>query len=157
MSSPLLSLRCPQITQIGLKTLCNLWVSLTVWLFAVATVAGQTSAPATSSGTISGRVVNENGQPLAYATVSLYAIGVLRQENSTTTDRDGKFQLSGLEPRNYRVIAWRSSYATFVSPTNHRVGDSVTIALAKGGDHGHCHDTNRRTGCRRDRTGQDDQ
>jgi hypothetical protein len=133
MSSPLLSLRCPQITQIGLKTLCNLWVSLTVWLFAVATVAGQTSAPATSSGTISGRVVNESGQPLAYATVSLYAIGVLRQENSTTTDRDGKFQLSGLEPRNYRVIAWRSSYATFVSPANHRVGDSVTIVLAKGG------------------------
>jgi hypothetical protein len=143
MSSPLLSLRCPQITQIGLKTLCNLWVSLTVWLFAVATVAGQTSAPATSSGTISGRVVNENGQPLAYATVSLYAIGVLRQ-------RFGASELSSNCMAQFlrdlcfadKPPRWRFSH--------YRPGKGRC-------DHGHCHDTNRRTGCRRDRTGQDDQ
>ncbi len=134
MISALLSVLYPQITQIGLKNLRNLRMkTLVICLFALVTVAGQTPAPPTASGTITGRVVNESGQPLANVTVSLYAIGVLRRENNTTTDRDGKFQLSGLEPRNYRVIAWRSSYATFVSTTNHRVGDSVNIALAKGG------------------------
>lgn len=106
---------------------------LVVWLFAFATVTAQTPTRTTSPGTITGRVVNESGQPMANATVSLYAAGVLRQENNTLTDREGKFQLSGLEPRSYRVIAWRSSYAAFVSETNHRVGDSLTIMLAKGG------------------------
>ena len=106
---------------------------LTVWLFALVTITAQVPAPGTSSGSISGRVVNESGQPLANATVSLYSIGVLRQQSSTVTDRDGKFKLSGLEPRNYRVIAWLASYATFVSTTNHHVGDSVSIVLTKGG------------------------
>ena len=133
MISAQLSLFYPQITQIDLKNLRNLWMSLMVWLFAFATISAQTAAPATSSGTISGRVVNESGQPIANATVALYPIGVLLQENSTITDRDGKFQFSGLEPRSYRVLASRSSYAMFVSPENHRVGDSVDIVLAKGG------------------------
>ena len=105
---------------------------LTVFVFALVTVTGQTPAPAPASGKITGRVVNESGQPLANASISLYSVGSLRQHNSTNTDRDGKFQLSGLEPRNYRVIAWLSSYAPFVSTTNHRVGDSITVVLTKG-------------------------
>jgi carboxypeptidase family protein len=127
-----LSLLYPHITQIHLKNLRNLWMSLTVWLFAVATVAGQTPAPVTTSGTITGRVVNESGQPLADASITVYSVGSMQQHNGATTDRDGKFQLSGLEPRSYRIVAWLSSYAPSESSIN-RIGDSITLTLAKGG------------------------
>ena len=131
MSSALRSSLYPQITPIDLRHLCNLWM---VWLFAVVVVTAQTPAPATRSGTITGRVVNESGQPLANASVMLYPIGFMQQpHNGTVTDRDGKFQLSGLEARSYRVTAWLSSYAPFISPTIYRSGDSINVTLRKGG------------------------
>jgi hypothetical protein len=51
----------------------------------------------------------------------------------TMTDRDGKFQMDGLEPRTYQLTAWLSAYVPFTLPTNYRVGDSVTVVLSKGG------------------------
>jgi len=129
------SLLYPQITQFDLKNLCNLWMrNLTVLLFALASVTAQTPAPATQSGTITGRVVNESGQPMANASIMLYPVGFMQQpHNGTVTDRDGKFQISGLEPRSYRITAWLSSYAPFISSTIYRVGDSVNVTLRKGG------------------------
>jgi hypothetical protein len=111
--------------------LCGL---MTVFVFALVTVTAQTPAPATQSGTITGRVVNESGQPLANASITLYSVGSMQQQhNGTVTDRDGKFQLGGLELRSYRVVAWLSSYAPSISSTIYRVGDSATLTLAKGG------------------------
>src|SRR5690349_5800201 len=97
---------------------CNLLMTnITVLLFALVTVTAQTPAPATASGTITGRVVNESGQPLANASITLYQIGSMQQHNGTITDRDGTFRLTGLEARSYRVNAWLSPYAPFISST----------------------------------------
>lgn len=106
---------------------------LTVFVFALLTVPAQSTPPATTSRTITGRVVNEGGQPVANASITIYPVGSLQQNNGTTTDRDGKFQLSGLEPRSYRVVAWRSPYAPFISSTIYRIGDSLNVTLTKGG------------------------
>jgi carboxypeptidase family protein len=113
---------------------CKLCGLLTGFVFALVTVTAQTPAPATPSGTITGRVVNESGQPLANASLTLYSIGSMQQQhNGTLTDRDGKFQFGGLEPRSYRLAAWLNSYAPAISSTIYRVGDSATLTLAKGG------------------------
>jgi hypothetical protein len=59
--------------------------------------------------------------------------GLLQTSASTITDRDGKFQMSGLEPRPYQLTVWLSAYTPFTPSTNYRVGDSVRVVLTKGG------------------------
>lgn len=82
---------------------------------------------------ISGRVVSDNGQPLANVRITLRTVGLVQRIDATDTDRDGKFQISGLEPRPYQLTAWLSAYAPFTSSTNYHVGDSVAVVLTKGG------------------------
>lgn len=94
------------------------------------------SPPAT--GTITGRVLNESGQPLPNATVFLGGSIPLSQQLTTTTDSEGNFQVNDLDPALYRVSAAVPSYAPPVrdpeSPPNYyRVGDSVILRLVKGG------------------------
>jgi hypothetical protein len=71
-------------------------------------VAGSAFAQTSTSGSIKGRVVNESGQPLPNVRVLVRAVGApLTQEGATaTTDREGKFEVSGLEPRSYQIGAW---------------------------------------------------
>jgi Carboxypeptidase regulatory-like domain len=95
-------------------------------------------AQGSQTGTITGRVVNESGQPLPNARVSVLAVGSLQRTVGTTTDREGKFQVSGLEPRSYRVFAFLSTYTPLASDfetwsRSYRLGDSVTLVLTKGG------------------------
>jgi Carboxypeptidase regulatory-like domain len=91
------------------------------------------------AGTIKGRVVNENGQPLANARISITPAGSFRQTQSTPTDREGNFEFTGLEPVTYQVSAWLSAYAPVLHDGDdarrsyYRIGDFVTLVLAKGG------------------------
>jgi Carboxypeptidase regulatory-like domain len=89
-----------------------------------------------STGTISGRVVNENGQPLTGATVFARAVGTAMQ-GRTITDSEGNFQVSALDQAAYSVSAMLPAYATAPrdsdTPTYYRVGDSVRLELVKGG------------------------
>ena len=90
------------------------------------------------TGTITGRVVNESGQPLPNARVTLQATGSLQRSQDTVTDREGKFQITDLQPLSYRLFAWLSTYVFAneldeVWSTNYRVGDSATVVLTKGG------------------------
>ncbi|HEX7330144.1 MAG TPA: carboxypeptidase-like regulatory domain-containing protein [Pyrinomonadaceae bacterium] len=90
------------------------------------------------SGTIKGRVVNESGQPLPNVRVTLQPIGSFQRTPDAVTDREGNFQISDLEPLSYRVFAWLSTYVYSTNlddlwSTSHRVGDSVTLVLTKGG------------------------
>ena len=96
-------------------------------LLALSSVCAQTP------GTITGRVVSDSGQPLANARIMLRPSGLLQTSASTITDRDGKFQMSGLEPRPYQLTVWLSAYTPFTPSTNYRVGDSVRVVLTKGG------------------------
>ena len=97
-------------------------------------------AQTSSSGSIKGRVVNESGQPLPNARVVVRAVAAaLTQEGATaTTDRDGKFEVNGLEPRSYQVSAWRTAYTLFNTGDDswqkyYRSGDFVTLVMTKGG------------------------
>lgn len=121
---------------------------LLLLVFAVS-VAAQAQQPAPKeksdapgSGTINGRVVNESGQPLSNAQVSVRTVGpsgVATAPFATNTDRDGTFQVFGLDQAAYYVSAWAPSYvpqprepASTTVPT-YRPGDSVTLTLVKGG------------------------
>ena len=95
-------------------------------------------AQGSQAGTITGRVVNESGQPLPNARVNVVPVGSSQQTEGTTTDRDGNFQVTGLQPRSYRVFAWLSTYAPLASDLdtwtrNYKIGDSVTLVMVKGG------------------------
>ena len=104
-------------------------------------VLGQTSTkPVTDNsakiGSIKGRVVNESGQPMPNVTISVRAFGANRAEQ-LFTDNDGKFEATGLEPVNYQVTAWLSSYIQVPrddnAPNNYRIGESLRIVMTKGG------------------------
>lgn len=123
------------------KQFGSLWL---VVALASISVVGQVASPSpppqtSKSGSITGRVVNEKGQPLANARVSIRAFGSMDAGHSTTTDQDGKFEISGLERVNYQISAWLSPYAPQrrnpfdTQPSNVRVGDSVNLVLIKGG------------------------
>jgi len=95
---------------------------------------------------ITGRVMDENGNPLAYARV--YADnredrGPNRIPHYTITDDEGYFRLTGLPPGDYYLSASAGGYlSTTVFATERpaqpndryfRPGASVTITLKKGG------------------------
>ena len=103
-------------------------------------IAQTSSAVEAKPGTITGRVVNESGRPLPNARVSVRRWGLMDPQSiHTTTDREGKFELSGLQPVNYQVFAYLQGYVPLrldldeTQPTVYRAGDSVTLVLTKGG------------------------
>lgn len=107
------------------------------WLPAIS----QTStAPAAKPGTISGRVVNESGRPLPNARIVVRSLSLMGpQGTDATSDREGKFELNGLQPLNYQISAYLQGYAPLLRDLDdtqfpvYRVGDSVTLMLTKGG------------------------
>src|SRR5215204_6378670 len=76
----------------------------------------QTQQPATGeaskTGSITGRVVNESGQPLQNAEVSVQAVGATRISDPVTTDREGAFRVSGLNPVSYTIRAGVPGYVS---------------------------------------------
>lgn len=93
----------------------------------------------TSTGEITGQVVTETGQPLAGAAVVVRAFGAAGQGRTTTTDAEGNFKVSGLDPLTYMVSASFSAHvAAPRDPDNtqanyYHVGDQVRLQLVKGG------------------------
>ena len=104
-------------------------------LLAPAQQTGETS----NADSISGRVVNEAGQPLANASVYVQPIGVSRVNEPAITERDGTFKVSGLQPVPYTINVSMPAYvsAAALDPESrakqYKVGDSVTFVLIKGG------------------------
>jgi len=109
---------------------------LVVLLTCVFTRAQEEQQPTT--GTISGRVVNERGEAMAAATVSVRAIGSFTAGRTTTSDADGNFRFTGLEPALYTFSI--NSPAYILQPPEpgvpvpfYRIGDSVRFEMVKGG------------------------
>src|SRR6266498_314593 len=98
----------------------------------------QLKPPASSA--ITGRVVNESGQPLPGVAVSVGAWGG-PSGRRTATDNEGHFKAEGLDPGIYRIFASSPAYVSENPqpsdsndpPPYYRPGDSVTIKLIKGG------------------------
>ena len=113
-------------------------VSLLLWCMP-ATAQTSSTQPSTT-GTISGKVLNESGRPLHNARIIITRVGAVVVENTTTTtDREGKFEMSGLQPVNYQVSAFLQGYAPVLHDLDdsragvYRTGESVTLRLTKGG------------------------
>lgn len=97
--------------------------------------AQQDESASPNTGKITGRVINDNGEPIAHAAVSVFANG--QQPRLTTTDDAGNFELLGLDPVAYSVYASAPAHITPPRepdslPAAYRTGDAVTITLTKG-------------------------
>ena len=97
------------------------------------------STEGTPTGKISGQVVNDAGQPLADALVTVRTYGFGVASRTTTTDSDGSFQVTGLDPVAYLISASFPGYVPAprdpdVNPIGYyRVGESVRLEMIKGG------------------------
>jgi len=117
---------------------------LTIAIVLVATcsvIQAQVPSPTPRSepvtGVIEGKVVNESGQPLAGATLFVRAVNSVMSGRSTTSDLDGSFRVTGLEPSLYIVSANVPAYANTPSdptaPVYYRLGDSARVEMIRGG------------------------
>ena len=91
-----------------------------------------------ANGVITGKVVNEGGQPVAGASVSIRPASSINIGRTASSDADGNFRLSGLEPALYNIVATAPAYATVSSEsetqaTYYRVGDNVRLEMVRGG------------------------
>jgi hypothetical protein len=89
------------------------------------------------TGTITGTVVNESGQPLPNITIYVRTFSSFRPVQFGMTDAEGKFEVNGLEPLSYQVLARHSVYTLLPreegTPNNYHIGDSVKLVMVKGG------------------------
>ncbi|HEU0180117.1 MAG TPA: carboxypeptidase-like regulatory domain-containing protein [Blastocatellia bacterium] len=109
--------------------------------------AGFIISNAQQGGTITGRVINDEGAGMPNVTVVIIRAQAGRRAASprgntqVVTDKDGKFRGAGLSPGLYEVDAPRVkeyvmrplTAAESGARRYYRVGDSITITLMKGG------------------------
>lgn len=91
-----------------------------------------------ASGSITGKVVNDSGQPVAGASTFVRLMNSMSMGRSTTTDSEGVFTVNNLEPGLYVVSANAPAYTSIPPDPNdptayHRIGDSVNVRLVRGG------------------------
>src|SRR3954451_21775196 len=102
--------------------------------FVVASICNAQQASTRTDGSISGRVVNESGQPLIGATIFARPAGVASEGRTTTSDLEGNFKINGLENALYYVTAHSPAYVTpprdvdTENPT-YRLGDSARLEM----------------------------
>lgn len=92
----------------------------------------------TTSGSINGRVVNERGEPIAGAHVTVRSVGTFVPALSTLSDAEGNFRFNGLDAALYTIYAYSPAYILQSQEANnaspyYRLGDSVRLEFVKGG------------------------
>jgi Carboxypeptidase regulatory-like domain len=110
-------------------------------LLATGVTVGQTQprpTNASNTGSITGKVVNESGQPLPNASVWANAIGAQAAgQQIVTSDQEGKFKLTGLQRVPYHISASMPAYLSAPrgreEQGKYEIGESVTLVLVKGG------------------------
>ena len=112
-------------------------ISLCVVLFAQQPSATPRRSDEPVTGVIDGKVVNESGQPLAGASLFVRAVNSSGSGRTTTSDIEGNFRVSGLEPALYVVTGTAPAYTIAqmdpTAPTYHRIGDTVRVEMIRGG------------------------
>ncbi len=91
-----------------------------------------------TTGSITGRVVNESGQPLANATVFIRPLNSITLGRTTISDAEGNFHANGLDSALYLVSATLPAYIfpprdPDAPVTYFRIGDTVRLDLIRGG------------------------
>ncbi len=89
-------------------------------------------------GSISGRVLNESGEPLAHIGVHIFAVGrsVPMNQRNISTDEDGRFLTDDLPSLSYSVSPYAPGYVNAAKPNEQkycRIGDTLTYTMTKGG------------------------
>jgi hypothetical protein len=91
---------------------------------------------------IKGRVVGEGNQPVAGAVILAFPVNiasnpqfVLSVFRPVSSDADGKFELAGLQPGAYTILANSAGYVLSEADAQpfYRPGETVTLTLVKGG------------------------
>ncbi|HEX3253360.1 MAG TPA: carboxypeptidase-like regulatory domain-containing protein [Pyrinomonadaceae bacterium] len=118
-----------------------------VFIFMVHILASTTVAQQIG-GTITGRVMTEDGQPIPHAIVSIFGVSGRTNQTTvtreTTTNDNGEFVADGLESIPYVISAWSPGYVpatqgTVLNPFELseqlfiHVGERVTVRLNRGG------------------------
>jgi Carboxypeptidase regulatory-like domain len=90
-----------------------------------------------ATGSITGRVVNESGQPIAGASAFVRRINS-SSGRTTTTDAEGNFRVNNLDRGLYVITASAAAHITPPSdsggpPNYYRIGDSANLRLVRGG------------------------
>jgi Carboxypeptidase regulatory-like domain len=119
----------------------NRLILVLVLLAMCVAVRAQTPSPTpenpeeVGTGSISGKVVNENGQPVTGATLFVRAVNSSMSGRSTTSDMEGNFRVNGLDRGLYTIGANAPAYTTDAVATAvyYRIGDSVRLELIRGG------------------------
>ena len=110
--------------------------------FIIAIFLFATSAAARQGGAITGRVVADDGEGVVNVMVSLHAVGSQSGGLRTTaTDENGKFRFSDLDQNEYAItVSYSRGYvqtppseAERRRPRYYRIGDDVTVTMARGG------------------------
>src|SRR5262245_48054377 len=152
----------PQISSLrGLRVLCasavvpRFVIVIALLIFSLSVTAQQPSTPVSSNpakeqkelkpGSIKGRVVGDDGQPMANIPVIATLIGraAARRQGpqgaQTNTDDDGLFEFEGLALASYVISASAPGYITQPSIDDeesmgvYHLGDMANITLVRGG------------------------
>src|SRR6185369_2508497 len=119
---------------------CRLIGALAIAFAGAMFVYGQEEKPNDKSekGTITGRVVNESGRPLANVQVNISSYRGAEGQ-VVITDTEGKFQASELPPIAYLISVYAAGYVSKPRDPDvdflgyYHVGESVRLEMIKGG------------------------
>jgi uncharacterized GH25 family protein len=100
-----------------------------------AQVQSSPAKTAEETGTISGQVVSDSGQPVAGASLFIRATNSFNTARGTTSDSEGNFHINNLEAGLYVITASAPTYATdsLPTPVYYRLGESVRLEMVRGG------------------------
>ena len=94
----------------------------------------QTATP--GSNAISGRIVNESGNPIPNVRVFINGVGRQAMRRIINTDESGRFVADELQRGNYSILVQASGYVQARNPRDnsyYKPGEAVTLTLKKGG------------------------
>lgn len=107
---------------------------------AKATPAANTSPSPAITGTIKGRLVADDGQPLTNANVMVQSLTPTLAAKPSRVDAEGRFVFADLPPGAYLVLATAPGYIDQSMSVGeqtewprHLIGSNVTITMIKGG------------------------
>ena len=126
-----------------MKRLLSIVTILTAALsFVMLVVVGQSAAQSPKEvgdkrgSSISGRIVNESGNPIPNARVVVNGVARQPVRRTITADEEGRFVADELPRGNYLIFGQASGYVQATNPGDtvyHKPGDTVNLILKKGG------------------------
>lgn len=131
-------LRCAPVVRRAISLLTC--IGLGLLLSATALAQQPVASPSQTANSITGRIVDRSGQPVAGAVANATVVGNSTQYRSASSDNEGNFKIDGLDAVAYNVWAAAPGFISEQSislPDSERryfrTGDSVTLTLIKGG------------------------